>query len=359
MICDDGTAVERFAEPAEDAGDPFVHPDGRVKPGERAYLYHEVSQTYLGDPVNIPVTVINGPSAGPTVFLSAAAHGDELNGIAVVREVAHDWDHSDLNGTLVCLPVLNVSGFLAQQRYLPIYDRDLNRSFPGNHTGSGGRRIAARIFDHFIEPCDLGLDFHTSTRGRTNMLHARADMTDEDVARLARAFSTNVVLDSEGPSGTLRREASDAGVPTITVEMGEAHRFQRPLIDRALNGVVSVLAEYGLSRESTVHWPGWRTVISEDSEKTWLRADVGGIVDMEHERGALVNEGDRVCTISDPFKTDTETVEAPFTGILVGVLENPVVYPGNPLCHLVELDGDTLRAVERQQQYDPDRESFL
>ncbi len=351
--------IERFADPDGTSGELFSYPSGRVAPGERAYIRHNVSQTYLGDPIRVPVTIINGPNPGPTVFLAAATHGDELNGIAVVREVAHDWDHTDLNGTLVCLPVLNVPGFLAQQRYLPIYDRDLNRSFPGSETGTSGKRIAHRIFSSFVEPCDYGLDFHTSTRGRTNMLHARADMTDDAVARLAQAFSTNVILDSQGPNGTLRREATEAGVPTITIEMGEAHRFQRPLIDRALNGVASVLAEYGLSSRSTVHWPGWRTVISEDSEKTWLRADVGGIVDMHHDRGALVHEGEDVCTITNPFKTDSETVQAPFTGLLVGILENPVVYPGNPLCHLVKLDADTHRAVERQQVADQSGESFL
>jgi hypothetical protein len=100
-------------------------------------------------------------------------------------------------------------------------------------------------------------------------------------------------------------------------------------------------------------------VISEDSAKTWLRADVGGIVDMHHERGALVHEDEDVCTITNPLKTDSETVQAPFTGLLVGILENPVVYPGNPLCHLVKLDSDTYRAVERQQAADPSRESFL
>jgi len=349
-------------EPADADGpsaddEAFVYDDGVVEPGERANVRFPVSETYLGDPVRLPVTIINGPHPGPTAFLTAATHGDELNGIEVVREVAHDWDHDVLNGTLVCLPVLNVPAFLAQQRYLPIYDRDLNRSFPGSETSTSAKRMAHRIFSNFIEPCDFGLDFHTSTRGRTNMLHARANMGDQEAARLAQAFSSNVILAGEGPSGTLRREATDAGVPTITVEMGEAHRFQRGLIDRALDGVVSVLAEYGLFKDSTVHWPGWRTIITDEQEKTWLRADVGGIVDMHHDRGALVHEGDTICTITNPFKTDSEVVEAPFTGLLVGVLENPVVYPGNPLCHLVELDPDTLRAVERDQ-YERDDDSY-
>ncbi|QLG26913.1 succinylglutamate desuccinylase/aspartoacylase family protein [Halorarum halophilum] len=327
----------------------FTYDGGTVAPGERENLRFVVSETYLGDPVRIPVTVVNGERDGPTAFLSAAAHGDELNGIEVVREVAHEWDLSDLAGTIICLPVLNVPAFLAQQRYLPVYDRDLNRSFPGSPGSTSAKRMADRIFRNFIEPCDLGLDFHTSTRGRTNMLHVRADMSDPAVARVARAFGTNVVIDSEGGSGMLRVEASAVDTPTITVEMGEAHRFQRPLIDEALEGVLSVFTEFGLELGDAVRWPGWRTVITNSKEKTWLRADAGGIVHMHFDHGALVHEGDIVCTITNPFKDDNVPVEAPFTGLLVGVLENPVVYPGNPLCHLVELDERTRRVVEREQ----------
>ncbi|GGL53658.1 succinylglutamate desuccinylase/aspartoacylase family protein [Halocalculus aciditolerans] len=324
----------------------FTFNGGSVAPGETQHFRYSVSETYLGDPVRLPVNVVNGERDGPTVVLTAATHGDELNGIEVVREVATDWDHTDLRGTLVCLPVVNVPGFIAQQRYLPIYDRDLNRSFPGDPDSTSAKRMANTIFRNFIEPGDVCLDFHTSTRGRSNMIHVRADMSDDDVARLARAFGSNVILDSDGPSGTLRREASEAGVPTVTVEMGEAHRFQRAFIDRALDGVVSVLAEYGLREIGSVRWPGWRTVI-ESGEKTWLRADVGGLVETHHEQGDLVEEGDTICTIANPFKTERTTVEAPFTGLLVGILENPLVYPGNPLCHLVELDEPTTRAYEQ------------
>ena len=325
----------------------FTYNGGSVDPGETVNVRFTVSETYLGDPVRIPVTIINGEREGPTLCLSAAAHGDELNGIEIVREVAHEWDHSTLRGTLVCLPVLNVPGFIAQQRYLPIYDRDLNRSFPGSSDGTSARRIADRVFRNFIKPCDLGLDFHTSTRGRSNMLHVRANMVDPAVARVANAFASNVIIDGEGPDGSLRREASAVDTPTVTVELGEAHRFQRPLIDAALEGVLSVMAEFGMLDAEPVKWPGWRTVIEGSDEKTWLRADAGGLVDMHHDRGSLVEAGETVCTISNPFKTDVTGIEAPFTGLLIGTPQNPLVYPGNPLCHLVALEGATLRAYRQ------------
>jgi predicted deacylase len=345
---------------SDGSADAFTYNGGIVEPGETQNIRYGISETYLGDPVRIPVTIVNGVEPGPTVFLSAAAHGDELNGIEVVREVAQEWNHDELCGTLVCLPVLNVPGFLAQERYLPIYDRDLNRSFPGREGSTSAKRMAHQIFRNFLAPCDIGIDFHTSTRGRTNMLHVRADMDDPEAARLARAFGSNVVISSEGPSGTLRREATDCGIPTITIEMGEAHRFQREFIDRGLEGVESVLAEYGVHRTNFVKWPGWRTVIDDAKEKTWIRADAGGLVDMHHDRGSLVYEGDTICTINNPFKTDREPVEAPFTGLLVGVLENPVVYPGNPLCHMVELSAKTRRALKRERaQMDSESSSEL
>lgn len=331
------------------AAGAFTYDGGKVDPGETQNIRYSVSETYLGDPVKIPVTVINGDRDGPTAFLSAAAHGDELNGIEVVREVAHEWDHGGLCGTLVCLPVLNVPGFIAQERYLPIYDRDLNRSFPGDPDATSAKRIASCIFRNFVAPCDLGIDFHTSTRGRTNVLHVRADVDESDVARLAHAFASNVIIASEGPDGSLRREATRAGTPTITVEMGEAHRFQRDLIDQALAGTRSVLAEFGMREFESVAWPGWRTVIEGADEKTWLRSDTGGLVEMHHDRGALVEAGESVCTITNPFKEDSDVVTAPFTGLLVGILENPVVYPGNPLCHLVALGERTRRALERDR----------
>jgi len=326
--------------------EPFTYNGGQVVPGETSEFRYPVSETYLGDPVRIPVTVINGPEPGPTVFLSAAIHGDELNGIEVVREVAQEWDHTEVRGTLVCLPVLNVPGFITQERYLPIYERDLNRAFPGKQGSTSSNRIAYKIYENFIEPCDFGIDFHTSTRGRTNMFHVRADMTDEATARLARAFGTTIIMDGEGSAGMLRREATEDGTPTVTIEMGEAHRFERELIDHALEGVRSVFAEYNIYPQETVRWPGWRTVVSGWDEKTWLRADDGGIVEMHYSRGDLVREGETICTITNPFKADPNTVDAPFTGILVGVLENPVVYPGNPLCHFVKIDEKRQAIIE-------------
>ena len=339
-----------------DGGDgSFTYDGGIIEAGEEQHFRYTVSETYLGDSVRIPVSVINGARDGPAIFLSAAAHGDELNGIEVVREVARDWEHGKIQGTVVCLPVLNVPAFTAQQRYLPIHDRDLNRSFPGKPDSTSAHRIAHSIYTNFIEPCDIGVDFHTSTRGKTNMFHIRANMENERVARLARSFGTSVIIDSEGSDGMLRYETVKDSIPTATIEMGEAHRFERDLIDHAVEGLRSVFAEYNIHPQDTVRWPGWTATVEGWSERSWLRADVGGLVEMQHSRGDLVKEGKEICRITNPFKEAEDTIRAPFTGLLVGVLENPVVHPGNPICHFAKLDEETVEIIERQRSRESER----
>lgn len=326
---------------------PFEY-DTEVDPGEKRQIRYEVGETYLGDSIEIPITIINGEDPGNTVFFTAAIHGDELNGVKVVQEIADRYTPEEIHGTIVCLHVCNVPAYEAQQRYTPIYDQDLNRSFPGNARSNTTERMANQIYRQFIAQCDLGIDFHTSTRNRTTMYHARADLTNPDVERLARAFATNVVLYGEGDEGALRTVATADGIPTITVEMGRAHRFQPVLIEKALEGVESVLAEYELLPGEPVHWPGWYRTTSADSTKRWLRADTGGLVEMEWGPYPLVHEGETICRISNHFKTKEQAVTAPFDGLIVGSLENPVAAPGHPLCHILRLDAETRREIERE-----------
>ena len=322
--------------------------DAEVEPGEKRQFRYEVSESYLGDPVEIPVTVINGAADGPRVFMTAAIHGDELNGVKVLQEVAGRYAPSAVHGTLVLLHVVNVPGYQAQQRYLPIYDQDLNRSFPGKERSNTAERMAHRVYERFVSQCDLGIDFHTSTRNRTTMYHARANVEHPAVERLAKAFGANVILSGEGEESSLRGVATRNDIPTITVEMGKAHRFQPALIDRALDGVESVLAEYDVLPDATTTEPSWRKVMGPTEEKRWLRADTGGLVDMQWGPNPLVHEGDTICTITDHFKNEEHVVDAPFTGLIVGVLENPVALPGHPICHLVRITPETREEIERE-----------
>ena len=322
--------------------------DAEVAPGEMRQFRYEVSETYLGDAVEIPVTIINGERDGPRVFMTAAIHGDELNGVKVLQEVADRYRPSDIRGTLVLLHVVNVPGYQAQERYIPIYDQDLNRSFPGSELSNTAERMANRVYQQFITQCDLGIDFHTSTRNRTTMFHVRADIENPEIERLADAFGTNVILAGGGEPNSLRTVATQNGTPTITVEMGKAHRFQPGLIEKALDGVESVLSEYDVFPEGTRLEPAWRKVMGPTEEKRWIRADSGGLVDMKWGPNPLVHEGETICTLSDHFKDEERVIEAPFTGLIVGVLENPVALPGHPLCHLVRISPETHEEIDRE-----------
>ena len=181
------------------------------------------------------------------------------------------------------------------------------------------------------------------------MLHVLADLSDENVAQLANSFGSNIIIDGTGPSGTLRRSASEAGIPSITVELGESHRFQHDLIDKALIVLKSVFSAYSVRPTNSVNWPGWRAVISS-KEDTWLRSSVGGIVNLNCNPGELIEEGSVVCTITNPFKKDIEDVGSHFTGLIVGLLQNPIVRPGDPICHLVTLDEKTIAEYHASKQ---------
>lgn len=320
--------------------------DAEVDPGEKRHIQYEVGETYLGRPVEIPITIINGEYDGPRLFLSAAMHGDEVNGVKVMQEVAARYDPADLHGTIVCVHVLNVPGYIAEQRYIPIYDQDLNRAFPGFRKGSTASRMAHVIYEQFVSQCDMGLDFHTSTRNRMTIFHARADMDDDGVAQLARAFGPNLILSSAGSKGMLRRVASENGIPLLTVEMGEANRFQPHLIDLALQGIENVLAAYEMYPDATFREPPVQKILTSEEEKKWIRADDGGLVEMKWGPYPIVREGETICVISDHFKREEHVVSAPFTGLLVGILANPHVLPGHPLVHLASLSEDEIEAIE-------------
>jgi predicted deacylase len=320
--------------------------DAEVQPGEKRHFMYEVGETYLGRSIEVPVTIINGEQPGPRLFLTAAIHGDELNGVNVLQQVARRYEPTDIHGTLVCIHVVNVPGYIAQQRYIPGYDLDLNRSFPGKPTGNDAQRMAHVLYERFLSKCDMGIDFHTSTRNRMTTYHVRANMDDPAVERLARAFGPTLFVSSEGSSGMLRRVASADGIPTITVEMGEAHRFQPLLGETALTGIENVMASYGMLPNVTPRKQTWSKVVSSSKEKKWIRADDGGLVEWRFGPYPIVEEGETICTVSNHFGTEEHVVTAPFTGFLAGILANPMVLPGQPVCHLVKIDPEDRPNVE-------------
>lgn len=306
--------------PIEVAGDV-------VEPGERRDFDLRVSELYTTDPIHIPFTVLHGAEPGPSLFILAAIHGDELNGVEIVRTLLYEDVLPDLKGTLYLVPVANVYGFLLQSRYLPD-QRDLNRCFPGSATGSGASRTADMLMREIVARSDFGVDLHTAARNRVNLPQIRADISDARVRMLARAFGTEVIVAHPGLVGSLRYAALRVGVPVITYEAGETLKFQRDCIEEGVQGCLRVMADLGMIRGLPLISDERITV----RRTTWVRADRGGILDIKATLGARVEDGDVVAISSNPFGRERTPIRASTAGIILGRTTLPMVNPGDPVC---------------------------
>jgi uncharacterized protein len=318
-----------------------------IPPGESAEIRLEVSELYTADPLYVPVTVVRGLRPGPTLFLTAAVHGDELNGVAMIRGLLLDHDLSGMAGSLIAVPVVNVPGFLTQSRTLPD-GRDLNRSFPGSADGSFTARLAHRAFQDVLQRSDYGIDLHTAGGDRANYPHVRADLDDPGAARLAAAFGAPVVIHGKGPKGSLRRVATEAGVPTVVYEAGSARVFERRFIDAGLAGVLNVLRGLGMLPDGSGAAPGSAAGSAGAAgetpsfqlrvdRSTWLRAGAGGILDLRVSLGDAVKKGQVISVNTNPFGRERSQLVSPAGGIVIGLTRSPLVHPGDPICHLARL----------------------
>lgn len=315
-----------------------------IAPGEAKEIRLEVSENYTADPLYVPVTVIRGARPGPTLFLTAAVHGDELNGVAVIRDLLIDQDLAELVGTLIAVPVVNVPGFLNQNRTLPD-GRDLNRSFPGSADGSFTARLAHRVFHDVVRRSDFGIDLHTAGGDRANFPHVRADMADPRVAELAAAFGCLLVVHGRGPDGSLRRVAVEAGVPTVVYEAGSARVFERRFIDAGLRGVLNVMRHLGMAADGAVREPPLRLDVKKS---TWLRANAGGILDLKVSLGEPVRRGQVISVNTNPFGRERSQLTSPAGGVVIGLTRSPLVHPGDAICHVARLRA---RDVSRWRDY--------
>ncbi len=315
----------------------------RVASGETREIYLKVSESFLSSAIQIPVTVIRGVRPGPTAFVFAAIHGDEINGADIVRRLIFDVDHERLSGTLIAVPVVNIPGFLTQSRYL-LYHRDLNRFFPGSKHGNNAERVAHKLFTEIVQKCDFGIDLHTAASGRLNLPHVRGDMSQPRVRKLARAFGATILIDQAGVKGSMRREATHAGIPTILFEAGETGRFSQKISMVGLRGVLQVLTAMGMWQpDEEMSRPPFQVIV-KGSE--WVRAEKGGILDLAVKPGDLLYTGDLIGSILNPFGKTVTQIRSTCTGIVIGVTTAPLTIPGTGIIHIARLK-KTLSLVER------------
>ena len=301
-----------------------------VHPGQRTEIMLPVADLYTSTSLGMPVQVISGRKAGPVLFVSAAIHGDELNGVEIIRRLLKRKITHSIRGTLIAVPVVNVHGFLSQSRYLPDR-RDLNRSFPGSAKGSIAARLANLFIKEIVSKADYGIDLHTGAINRSNLPQIRANLDEEHTMEIARAFGAPVIIDSNLRDGSLRACAAEIGIPILIYEAGEALRFDETSIRAGLRGIFSVMRHIGMlpakERRQTV-----APVVARSTR--WVRASRSGIVINQAALGSRVNEGDKLAAISDPIGLRDDIISAPFEGIVIGRSNLPLAHEGDALFHL-------------------------
>jgi predicted deacylase len=288
-----------------------------------------VTQTYL----SLPIAVVHGIKPGARLWLASTVHGDEINGVEIIRRVLEHLDAATLRGTLVAVPIVNVFGFINETRYLPDR-RDLNRSFPGSSRGSLASRLAHLFMTEVVGRCTHGIDLHTASDHRTNLPQIRADLTDPETRRCAEAFGAPVMIHARLRDGSLREAATSLGMPVLLYEGGESQRFNDRAIEAGVSGVLRVLRFLGMWRGST---PGRAHHTRVAPSSVWVRARRSGLFRRKVRLGEMVQSGQELGVISDAFGEVNLPVRAPEPGMVIGVTQNPLVNRGDGIVHVAEI----------------------
>ncbi|HVF35869.1 MAG TPA: succinylglutamate desuccinylase/aspartoacylase family protein [Candidatus Saccharimonadia bacterium] len=315
-----------------------------IEPGTRKELRWQVGTSFDGDAVTTPITIIHGSSAGPKLCLTAAVHGDELNGVEVVRRVANEIDPKELSGTLIAIPIVNLLGFSRGTRYLPDR-RDLNRFFPGSPNGSAASRIAYSLFKSLIQHCDALVDFHTGSFDRANLPQVRGDLTLDSVLEFTRGFGATPVLHSPGSRGMLRLAATDHGIPAVTFEVGAPARLEPDQIDFAVQAISALMHAQGMTKSFRM----WAEPQATFYESRWVRANHGGMLFSTVKLGDRVRQGQRLGKVVDPIKNAENEIMSPFRGRVIGIALNQLVLPGFAAYH-IGIERSEEQAVEEASQ---------
>lgn len=301
-----------------------------VSAGERRRIEVPVAETYGTARTTVPIVVVRGSKPGPRLFVSAAVHGDEINGVEIIRRLLTMSQLKRIRGSLIAVPIVNVYGFLTQTRYLPDR-RDLNRSFPGSPKGSLASRLARVFMDEVVSNATHGIDLHTASAHRANLPQIRACLDQEETLRLAQVFGAPVVIDANVRDGSLRQAVLERKIPMLLYEGGEALRFDEISIRAGVRGIVSVMRSLemlpGAVRQSRT-----RPVIAKQSY--WVRADESGLLRATTPLGTKVAENGTLGIISDPVGDHEARVVAQAEGIVIGRTNLPLVNEGDALFHV-------------------------
>jgi predicted deacylase len=305
----------------------------KVMPGERLRLRLEAGESFTGVSVRLPLMVWRGNEDGPVLGITAAVHGDEINGTGAIRRLIEEPPFELRRGALILVPVINIMGFERHSRYTPDR-RDLNRTFPGSKKGSLTGRLAHLIMDEVVRRCDFIVDLHTAAVRRTNFPNVRADMEDPNCERLANAFGAEIIVNSQGPDGSLRREACRAGCPTIILEAGEVWKVEPSVQDMTQRGLTHVMAELDMIDVTDSVRPETAPHQMVVHGSSWVRAGNGGFLKFHVAPGETVQKDQPLATNTGLLGKEHETITSPHHGIVLGMTTMPAVSPGDPILHI-------------------------
>lgn len=297
--------------------------------GKRTDFWRALYQDATGGPLKVPFIVARGVRNGPVLGITAAVHGNELNGIKIIQHVLNHLDLESLSGALLCVPVVNVPAYTNGTRNFPD-GQDLNHVFPGKTDGKPAHQYARAFTETFLPAIDFLVDLHTASEGRTNTLYVRADLKSADTRQMAFAFNPEIILHVEGSDGTLRYAARRRGVPGITVEAGNPSVLQGRMVFEGETGILNLMKSLGMLEGDPYY--AREPVVCKSSR--WLRTVGGGILETHFKLRDVLTRKQLIAETHDPFGTVLNRYYAPYDGIVIGMAANPVAIPGTRFCHL-------------------------
>jgi uncharacterized protein len=300
-----------------------------IRPGEFKEININIARLPSHTQIDTPIYVSRAVDDGPILALMAGMHGDEINGMEIVRRIIDRGLHHVKRGTVVCMPIINVYGFLNYSRDVPD-GKDVNRSFPGSKTGSLASRVAYHLMHDVIPFIDCGIDFHTGGAMRTNYPQVRAVLRHTENVELAHAFAAPFTIDAPYRPNSLRKESARRGKNIIVYEGGESLRFDPHAIEQGVSGTLRLMKHLNMIDDAPAATEENRIIWSS----AWVRAKHAGLFQTTIKAGQLVHKNDWVGTITDPFGEFKEQVKANETGYVIGLNNSPVINAGDALMHL-------------------------
>ncbi|MEL0643676.1 succinylglutamate desuccinylase/aspartoacylase family protein [Olleya sp. Ti.3.14] len=303
-----------------------------IKPGQSAEVSFNVAKLHTRTPVDVPIIIERSRKPGPTILFTAGIHGDEINGIEIVRQLISKGINKPKIGTTICIPVLNIFGFINMARAFPD-GRDLNRVFPGVKNGSLASRVAYELIHEVVPHVDFIVDFHTGGAYRFNAPQIRIEKGSEDDDVMAEIFGAPFILYSKNLNKSFRNACNKLGKPILLYEGGKSFDLDNTVTNTGVNGAKRIMNHFGmLRRQFKVTEPKKECI--KITESSWMRAKHSGMFKATIKVGIEVKIGDDIGNITDPYGKFNHFVKAKHSGYIININQSPIVYQGDALFHI-------------------------